>query len=83
MEKKLPFTLEELIKKNEKVHQTNISRNTENIAKIELRLSTAEGEEKEKMQSLLSLHLSHKEELETIDPVAKATIEFEQLKQNV
>jgi len=80
MEIKEPFTLEELIDKETKAHQANVKRNEENISKVQIRIAEAEGEEKQRLESLLSLHLAHKEELETVDPVAQATARYEQSK---
>jgi len=80
MDIKQPFTLEELIDMQKKVHQANTKRNEENISKVQTRIAEVEGEEKQRLESLLSSHLAYKEELKTVDPVAQATARYEQLK---
>ena len=74
------ITLEELIVKQQEAKAEKLSRNAENIAKLQQRVISASGAEKARLEDLVKLHQSQTAEIEASDPVAIATERFNKLK---
>lgn len=73
-------TLEETIARQEELKAEKLSKNAENIIKIQKRIEEAEGSEKERLSLLLEEHKANRLEMEKIDAVGIATERFNRMK---